>query len=270
MTNYEYKVVPAPDRGKRARGVKGTDGRFAHALECVMNELAADGWEYWRSDTLPCEERTGLTSSRTAYKSILIFRRTKSAEAEDVQDPFEQLAEAVARHALPAVPLPSIPDRHLEEETPSEEEVEPPARLPEEHSPEVAEVENVPEQSPRDEGSDARETAETEATDQFPWNSPLPEDQLPEQFDWQRAPEDGHLMLTDPVSIPEKPAPKAAPKEEAFVSNAPASTRFVPDEDEGSDEPFPNALPAALLARARRVSDDSEIKPDKKSDLAAE
>lgn len=270
MTNYEYKVVPAPDRGKRARGVKGTNGRFAHALECVMNELAADGWEYWRSDTLPCEERTGLTSSRTSYKSILIFRRSTSAEAEDLQAPFEQLAEAVARHALPAVPVPSIPEHHLAEETPSEQDVQTPALPPEERTPEAAEAETAPHQPPEDEGIEALETAETETPNQFPWNSTLPEDQLPEQFDWQRSPEDGHLMLTDPVSIPERPAPKAAPKEEAFVSDAAASTRFVPDEDEGSDDPFPNALPAALLARARRVSDEGEAKPDKKSDLAAE
>ncbi|WP_255105230.1 DUF4177 domain-containing protein [Shimia sp. CNT1-13L.2] len=270
MTNYEYKVVPAPDRGKRARGVKGTNGRFAHALECVMNELAADGWEYWRSDTLPCEERTGLTSSRTSYKSILIFRRSTSAEAEDLQAPFEQLAEAVARHALPAVPVPSIPEHHLAEETPSEEDVQTPARLPEEATPEAAEAETAPEQPQDVEESEAPETAGSEAAAQFPWNSTLPEDQLPEQFDWQRSPEDGHLMLTDPVSIPERPAPKAAPKEGAFVSDAAASTRFVPDEDEGSDDPFPNALPAALLARARRVSDEGEAKPDKKSDLAAE
>ena len=262
MTNYEYKVVPAPDRGKRARGVKGVNGRFAHALECVMNELAADGWEYWRSDTLPCEERTGLTSSRTAYKSILIFRRSSAAENEELQAPFEQLAEAVARHALPAVQVPPIPDHPAEEAAPPEEPAEPPARLPAE----TATVETAPEQ-PRDpEEIDQGEVAEPKTPDQFPWNSTLPEDQLPEQFDWQKDPEDGHLMLRDPVSIPET----TPPEERAFVADRPASTRFVPDEDEGSDDPFPNALPAALLARARRVSDEGEDKPDQKSDLAAE
>ena len=79
MTEYEYKVVPAPSRGKRARGVKGPDGRFANAVQEVMNTLAADGWEYLRSDTLPNEERSGLTSFQTTFRSILVFRRRLAA-----------------------------------------------------------------------------------------------------------------------------------------------------------------------------------------------
>ncbi|MCW9043629.1 MAG: DUF4177 domain-containing protein [Pseudopelagicola sp.] len=75
MVEYEYKVVPAPSRGKRARGVKGSDGRFANAVQEAMNALAVEGWEYLRSDTLPNEERTGLTSFQTTFRSILVFRR---------------------------------------------------------------------------------------------------------------------------------------------------------------------------------------------------
>ncbi len=82
MVGYEYKVIPAPAKGLKARGVKGPEARFANALEHRINEMAADGWDYLRADILPSEERQGLTSTQTVYRSVLVFRRTK--EAEDV------------------------------------------------------------------------------------------------------------------------------------------------------------------------------------------
>ena len=77
MSVYEYKVVPAPARGEKARGLRTPEERFAHALESSMNDFAAEGWEYLRADTLPCEERTGLLTGRTVtvYRSVLVFRR---------------------------------------------------------------------------------------------------------------------------------------------------------------------------------------------------
>ena len=42
MTGFEYKVVPAPMRGLKGKGIKGTPARFANALQSVMNELGAD------------------------------------------------------------------------------------------------------------------------------------------------------------------------------------------------------------------------------------
>lgn len=82
---YEYKVVPAPAKGQKARGVKGADGRFANALEAKMNELAADGWEFLRTETLPSEERSGLTSTATKYRSVMVFRRARADDASAFQ-----------------------------------------------------------------------------------------------------------------------------------------------------------------------------------------
>ena len=42
MSDYEYKVVPAQRRGVKAKGVKGAEARFAHAIEAQMNEMAGD------------------------------------------------------------------------------------------------------------------------------------------------------------------------------------------------------------------------------------
>ena len=72
---YEYKVVPAPAKGIKAKGVKGAEARFAQAMEQLMNDMAADGWDFQRSETLPSEERSGLTSSQTVWRNLLVFRR---------------------------------------------------------------------------------------------------------------------------------------------------------------------------------------------------
>ena len=71
--NFEYKVVPAPTRGRRAKGVKTPADRFARALEDTINEFAAEGWDYLRTDTLPSEERQGLTGRTTVYQNMLVF-----------------------------------------------------------------------------------------------------------------------------------------------------------------------------------------------------
>ncbi|PFG63940.1 hypothetical protein AXZ77_2563 [Thioclava sp. ES.031] len=80
MQHYEYKVIPAPARGDKERGLKTGADRFAHALSGVMNEMATRGWEYLRAETLPAEERTGLTGKSTVYHNLLVFRRPTSAD----------------------------------------------------------------------------------------------------------------------------------------------------------------------------------------------
>ena len=82
MSGYEYKVVPAPEKGLKGKGVKGPRERFANALQTVMNELGAEGWEYLRADTLPCDERSGLTGTTTTYQNMLVFRRVVTVAAE--------------------------------------------------------------------------------------------------------------------------------------------------------------------------------------------
>lgn len=75
MIRFEYKVLPAPARGQRGKGVKGADGKFANALEQLMNQMGRDGWEYQRAETLPSEERAGIASKTTVFRNVLVFRR---------------------------------------------------------------------------------------------------------------------------------------------------------------------------------------------------
>ncbi len=81
MQRYEYKVVPSPRKGEKSRVAKTTADRFALALTQVMNRLGQDGWEYLRADTLPCDERSGLTGTKTSFQNMLVFRRVLTGEA---------------------------------------------------------------------------------------------------------------------------------------------------------------------------------------------
>ncbi|MDX1743642.1 MAG: DUF4177 domain-containing protein [Ruegeria sp.] len=85
MQRYEYKVVPAPQKGTKAKGVKTAEGRFAATIEQVLNQLGQDGWEYQRAELLPSEERTGLTGSTVNWRNVLVFRRT--VETVEVSPP---------------------------------------------------------------------------------------------------------------------------------------------------------------------------------------
>jgi hypothetical protein len=80
MSTYEYRVVPAPSKGLKAKGVKSHQARFANAIEDLMNSMAADGWEYQRAETLPSIERSGLTGSSTEWRNVLVFRKPRTSD----------------------------------------------------------------------------------------------------------------------------------------------------------------------------------------------
>ena len=86
MQNYEYRVVPAPRKGEKARGLKTVEDRFAYALTAMMNKMGAEGWEYQRADALPCDERVGLTGSKTVFQNMLVFRRPAADIGSELVD----------------------------------------------------------------------------------------------------------------------------------------------------------------------------------------
>ncbi len=85
MPRYEYKVVPAPAKGLKGKGVRGAEARFSHALQELMNGLSGYGWEYQRAETLPSVERSGLTGSTTEWRNVLVFRRPREGDAAAFQ-----------------------------------------------------------------------------------------------------------------------------------------------------------------------------------------
>lgn len=109
MSSYEYTVIPAPARGEKTKGAKTGIERFAATLAEVLNDMARDGWDYVRAETLPAEERSGLTGRSTVYHNLLVFRRALApAKSEPV----------TATRAEPA-PMPAaMPAPELQPETP--------------------------------------------------------------------------------------------------------------------------------------------------------
>lgn len=85
MPRYEYKVVPAPSKGIKGKGVRGAEARFSFAIQELMNGMAGYGWEYQRAETLPSVERAGLTGTTTEWRNVLIFRRLREGDAEAFQ-----------------------------------------------------------------------------------------------------------------------------------------------------------------------------------------
>ena len=85
MPRYEYKVVPAPSKGIKGKGVRGAEARFSFALQELMNGMAGYGWEYQRSETLPSIERSGITGTTTEWRNVLVFRRPRSGDTSEFQ-----------------------------------------------------------------------------------------------------------------------------------------------------------------------------------------
>ena len=212
---YEYKVIPAPAKGRKARGVRKPEDKFALAVQESMNEMAQLGWEFLRSETMPNTERTGLTRRTTTERTVLVFRR------EIEQDPKSSL-EATLREV--EKPKPTVA-------APVEEHVAPPRREPEvaetqvaQHSSEDATVVSL----------NTPKVAESDVEIPEPVSAPAP------------APK--RLAAIDSDSFPDPRAPEAPePGSQALYTkesvNKPAKTAKA------------NALPAALRSRASQSQD---------------
>lgn len=109
---FEYKVVPAPKKGKKAKGVRSSEARFANALQSVMNEMGADGWEYQRTDTLPCEERQGLTGRTTTFQNMLVFRRNVAGDIAELNPQLIEDQSAVVAAAFAADKVTETPNAY--------------------------------------------------------------------------------------------------------------------------------------------------------------
>ncbi len=119
--SYEYRVIPAPVKGTKAKGVKTTQDRFALSLQETMNAMAADGWEFQRAETLPSEERSGLTGTKTVYQNVLVFRRPREAELaafrprlleapiESPKEPTPVFRPVLSARAAPSDKAPAVP-----------------------------------------------------------------------------------------------------------------------------------------------------------------
>jgi hypothetical protein len=77
-------------------------------LTNLMNEMGRDGWDYVRADTLPVDERVGLTGTKTTYQNMLVFRRplTEVVGTSEVMPAFS--SRLVAIEPAPAANAPKL------------------------------------------------------------------------------------------------------------------------------------------------------------------
>lgn len=109
MNTFEYKIIPAPKKGLKAKGIKGAEAQFANALMAVMNEMGADGWEYQRSDSLPLEVRSGFRGRSTTFQYMLVFRREIIAAPVEMAQPEVMTQEFIPEEAPYAAPVMAEP-----------------------------------------------------------------------------------------------------------------------------------------------------------------
>ena len=190
---YEYKVIPAPVKGRKARGVRKPEDKFALAVQESMNELAQLGWEFLRSETLPNTERTGLTRRTTTERSVLVFRR------EIAQEPKSSL-EATLREVEKPKPVAAAPVT----ESPTTEVTEP----------EVPEVAAAP------------ITARDDAQTVVPMNKPLVAEQAPTDDPAPSAPKKLSAVETESFPDPRPVAPQPTESQALYTKDSvkPAKT----------------------------------------------
>lgn len=223
MHQFEYRAIPAPSRPEKVKGLKTSEERLARSLTELMNQMAADGWDYLRADTLPCEERKGLFGGRELrHHSLLVFRR-----ALPVRNTARNVTHSMARPgqqpALAATPEALAP------ETATHQAMAPEAVTPEKATPKPAA------QPPQPEAAAPRHPAPqppTEGPQATPVVAPAPQ-RAPQAIPRQAPqPAPARPAVAPPLSRPlvatppEEPQPRAPVLRAEKPSPAPGSRRL--------------------------------------------
>lgn len=75
---YEYRVVPAPKRLRKIKGMHSTPELFAATLTDAINAEARQGWEYVRAESMAAEGPSGwFRRGRVVEETMMIFRRPR-------------------------------------------------------------------------------------------------------------------------------------------------------------------------------------------------
>ncbi len=77
MSSFEYRSVPAPERCLRLGKVERGEDRFCLTFDEVLNQQAAEGWEFVRIEALPSRSGFWPFRHRLRTRHLLIFRRDR-------------------------------------------------------------------------------------------------------------------------------------------------------------------------------------------------
>jgi hypothetical protein len=109
--DFEYRVVPAPKRLKKVKGVSASDELCAATLTEAINAEARQGWEYLRAETFSAQTVRGIfRRSHEVEETVLVFRRERPPRASLMTGASPsreaEAAPAVRAAATPAAPGP--------------------------------------------------------------------------------------------------------------------------------------------------------------------
>ena len=97
MSEYEYKVVPAPRRSDKIEGLNKGDDPFSLTVASTLNEHGRGGWEYVCSERLPCQRRKWLVFKVQSNDDVLVFRRRLTKPTDIFESQADELARIRAR-----------------------------------------------------------------------------------------------------------------------------------------------------------------------------
>lgn len=77
MSVYEFKLVPAPLRPVQKKVRSSAEDGFCVTLTEMVNDMAADGWEYVRCESLPGPSRGWKFWKPREERQVFVFRRLR-------------------------------------------------------------------------------------------------------------------------------------------------------------------------------------------------
>ncbi|MCH8166977.1 MAG: hypothetical protein IIC03_03500 [Proteobacteria bacterium] len=102
---YEYKIIGAPEKGKRKRGMRRKSDRVAAAFADILKSEAVDGWEYQRTDLLPVIEGAGwFRRGHEVHRAVMVFRRARNRARVESDATLRRAPSVVAPAAPPVAP----------------------------------------------------------------------------------------------------------------------------------------------------------------------
>ena len=99
---YGGEMLLRLERARRFKGVKGREASFARTVQEAMMEHARQGWEYYRAETLPSVEKTGMMRKREEIlNTVLVFRRELREEIAELDRENAERNETLPENVTP-------------------------------------------------------------------------------------------------------------------------------------------------------------------------
>lgn len=89
MDRYEYRLEAVPTKSKRYKGLKKSEDPFALTISDEINELAKDGWEYFRIEAINETQRAGLFRTKTVSRDYMVYRRALRTNGMTLDEPLQ-------------------------------------------------------------------------------------------------------------------------------------------------------------------------------------